>query len=214
MHTRTFVLATLLAAALGATAAIASPITWGPRVGLNASAFTGEFGDAVKPDVRWFPNLGLALQVDLARNVAFRGEVSYSVKGGGAESIAVDTGGNPTGSSKDTWRFDYVEVPLLVRTRLPVGAPVKPYLELGPSFGVALRGEFKSEGVGVPTADLRDSMNDLDVSLGGGFGLELPAGSTRASLEMRYMRGLADVFKDTGLTLNNQAWTFAVTWLR
>jgi outer membrane protein with beta-barrel domain len=213
MHARTFIVTTLLAAALGATTAIASP-TWGPRIGVNASAFAGEFGDAVKPDFRYFPNLGLALQIDLARNVAFRGEVSYSVKGGGAESITVDTGGNTTGSTKDTWRFDYVEVPLLLRTRLPVVTAVKPYLELGPAFGVALSGEFRSEGAGIPNTDLRDSMNALDVSLGGGFGLELPAGATKASLEVRYMRGLADVFKDTGLTLNNQAWTLAVTWLR
>lgn len=214
MQARSVLVMTLAAVVLGPASAFAAPIHWGPRVGVNASAFAGEFGEAVNPDVRWFPNLGLALQVDLASNVAFRGEVSYSVKGGGAESIPVKTGGNVAGSTKDTWRFDYVEVPLLLRTRLPVAMGVKPYLEMGPSIGVALRGEFKSEGSGIPRADLRDSMNDLDVGLGGGFGLELPAGPTHASLEVRYMRGLGDVFKDNGLTLNNQAWTFALTWLR
>ena len=191
----------------------AAPIHWGPRAGVNASAFSGELADLVRPDVRYFPNLGLALQMDMARNVSFRTEVAYSVKGGGTESQGTDPSGNPTYTSKETWRFDYLEVPLLLRTRLPVGGRAAPYLEVGPSIAIALRGEFHSEGSGLPKLDLRDRMQNVDVGFGGGFGIELPAGPAHAALEVRYTRGLDDLMKGTGLSIINQAWTVAAAFM-
>lgn len=215
MKARTVIATALLAATLGATtAAAASALHWGPRVGLNASAFTGEFGELIETDLRWFPNLGVALQVDLAQNVAFRGEVAYAVKGGGGESEGVDAGGNVISRTKDTWRFSYVEIPLMVRTRMPLGVRATPWLELGPAFSFAVAGEFDSDGSGLPASDLKGDMNTFDMGFGGGFGIEMPAGAGRASLEVRYLRGFSEVFKGDALTVNNQAWTFAVAWLR
>jgi hypothetical protein len=207
MHARPVLVVTLLVALLVPATASAAGVRWGPRAGVNASAFSGEFGDLVRPDVRFFPNVGLALQVDLAPNLAIRTEAAYSVKGGGSSSERTDAYGNPMGESKDTWRFDYVEVPLLIRTRVPLGTRAAPYLEIGPSLAVALGGRFMTEGF--PDLDLRDLMQDVDMGYGGGFGIEFPAGRTRASLEVRYVRGFSDLMRGNGPTIINQAWTFA-----
>jgi hypothetical protein len=202
----------LLAAALGAGGASAAPIHWGPRGGVNVSAFTGGITDFFRPDFRYFPNVGLALQVDLARHLAFRTEAAYSAKGGGSEEEITDQAGNVVGTSKSTWRFDYVEIPLLLRAKVPLAAGPTPYLEVGPSFAIAVGGEFDSDAFG--STSLRDDMNDLDVGFGGGFGLELPAGPARAALEVRYTRGFSSLYRDTGgASVINQAWTFAASWM-
>lgn len=211
MHSRNVLAATLLAAILVPTCVSAAGVRWGPRAGVNASAFSGEFGDLVRPEVRYFPNVGLALQVELARYVSFRTEAAYSVKGGGSKSVWTDQSGNPLRISKDTWRFDYLEVPVLFRTRMPLGTRAAPYLEVGPSLAFALAGKFTSTGF--PDVDLRDQMQPLDMSLGGGFGIELPAGRTQASLEVRYSRGFSDLMRGSGLSIINQAWTFSTCLL-
>ena len=210
MHARPVLVMTLLTILVPASASAAG-VHWGPRGGVNASAFAGDLGDLVRPDLRYFPNVGLALQVDLARNVSFRTEATYSVKGGGSSSEGTDPGGNPTGTTKDTWRFAYIEFPLLVRTRMPLGTLASPYLEVGPSVAVALDGKFQSTGF--PDLDLSDRMETVDMSFGGGFGIEIPAGPLRASLELRYMRGFSDLTKGNGLSMINQAWTFATCLL-
>ncbi len=205
------VLVTALLAVLVPAGATAAGVHWGLRGGVNASAFTGEFGDAVRPHNRYFPNAGLALQVDLARNVSFRTEAAYSVKGGGVSASSIDViNGAP---AKKTWQFDYIEVPVMIRTRMPVGegAGAAPYLEVGPFVAVALGGKFTSGQF--PDFDLRDDMKDVDTGLGGGFGVEVPAGRTRASLEVRYSRGFSDLMKGDGLSIINQAWTLAACWL-
>lgn len=200
---------------LGASAVAAAPVRWGPRVGVNASAYSGEFADVVTPELRYFPNLGLVVQVDLARNLSFRGEAAYSVKGGGAASQGTDPSGNPTSIERDTWRFDYLEFPLLVRTRFPIPTGVTPYLEVGPSVGIALRGRFESKNPVFPSVDFRDDMKAVDLGFGGGLGVEIPAGTSRVGIEARYTRGFSDLFDlANNASMINQAWTFAVSWLK
>lgn len=211
MRSRHALAVLLLTAILIPASVSAAGVRWGPRAGVNASAFSGEFGDVVRPETRFFPNVGLAMQVDLARNVSFRTEAAYSVKGGGSSSQMTDPSGNPTSTTKDTWRFDYLEVPVMFRTRMPLGTRASPYLEVGPAVAVALAGRFTSTGF--PDIDLRDEMEAVDMSLGGGFGIELGTGRTQASLEVRYSRGLSDLMKGSGLSIINQAWTFSTCLL-
>ena len=213
MRSRSLFSMALLALALAGSAA-AAPIHWGPRVGVNASAFTGGAADIIRPDVRWFPNLGLVLQVDLARNLAFRAEAAYSVKGGGTESEWTDASGNPIGTFKDTWRFEYIEVPVLIRARMPLATGPTPYLEVGPSIAFAIGAEFESEASGVQPSNLRDELKDVDAGFSGGLGVELPAGRGRAALEARYTRGFSNILREsTGFSMINQAWTLAASWL-
>jgi hypothetical protein len=183
--------------------------------GVNVSAFTGELGDLIRPDAKMFPNFGLVYQADIAPNLSFRGEATYSVKGGAGRTQGTDNAGNPTYVSEDTWRFEYLEVPLLVRTRFPVRSGAVPYLEVGPAIAVTLGGRFESKGSGLPDQDLRHDMKAVDVGFGGGLGVEIPAGLAHLHVAARYLRGLSDLWNlDDNLTMVNQTWTFALSWVR
>src|SRR5262249_24874905 len=119
----------VLLLSLVAVPALAMPGRFGVRAGANLSAYTGDFAEIVKPDNRVAPNVGLTYEVPMSPNVAFHGELGYSGKGGVLEtSEGTDPFGNPTGTFKLTWSFDYLEIPLLVRGRFGSMGSVTPFL--------------------------------------------------------------------------------------
>ena len=187
----------------------------GLRAGLNLSAFAGEFGDLVGPDLRAAPNAAFVYEYDFAPRVAFHTEVGYSGKGGKAKSEITDQAGNPAGTATETWSFEYVEVPLLVRGRLPALGSVTPFLELGPSLGIRLSGRFETRPSIVGDHRFTDDMKLLDLGFGAGLGVEFAAGPGRLGVEARYTRGFSDLFDvSSNLSTINQAWTFALAFTR
>jgi hypothetical protein len=204
----------LLALAAGPASAEFSG-RYGLRAGVNLSAFTGEFGDLVEPDQRVAANVAFVYEYDFAPSLSLHTGIGYAGKGGVSHSEGTDPSGNPTGTSKDTWSFEYVEVPLLMRGRLPVFGTSHAFAELGPMLDFRLSGEFTTDAPGVPDQSLTDRMNAFDLGFGAGLGLEFPAGTGRLGLEARYTRGFDDLF-DTSSTLStiNQAWTFALSYTR
>ena len=204
--------ASLLLAA--APAAAEFPGRCGLRAGVNLSAFTGEFGDLVGPDNRVAANVAFVYEYDFISWLALHTGVGYSGKGGVGHSEGTDPVGNPTGTSDDTWSFNYVEVPLLLRGRMPVFGTKHVFAELGPMLDFRLSGKFESTLSG-PEESLTDQMNVFDLGVGAGVGIEFPAGPGRLGLETRYTRGLDDLYDVSGtLSTINQAWTFAVSYTR
>jgi len=204
--------ASLLLAA--APAAAEFPGRCGLRAGVNLSAFTGEFGDLVGPDNRVAANVAFVYEYDFISWLALHTGVGYSGKGGVGHSEGTDPVGNPTGTSDDTWSFNYVEVPLLLRGRMPVLGTKHVFAELGPMLDFRLSGKFESTLSG-PEESLTDQMNVFDLGVGAGVGIEFPVGPGRLGLETRYTRGLDDLYDVSGtLSTINQAWTFAVSYTR
>lgn len=198
-----------------APAAAGGPIRFGVRAGLNASAFTGEFGESVKPDLRLGPNVGLACEYGFTPALAFRGEVAYSSKGGRKASEGTDQSGNIVREPDTVWNFDYIEVPLLVRGRVPTGGSIAPFFELGPTVSFALRGLVEPGTPGVADVTVTGDMKTVDLGFGAGLGVEFGTGVGRLGLEARYLRGFSDLFDYTdNASIINQAWTLAVSWLR
>ncbi|HXS83186.1 MAG TPA: porin family protein [Methylomirabilota bacterium] len=209
---RHVLVASLLLAA--APAAAEFPGRCGLRAGVNLSAFTGEFGDLVGPDNRVAANVAFVYEYDFISWLALHTGVGYSGKGGVGHSEGTDPVGNPTGTSDDTWSFNYVEVPLLLRGRMPVFGTKHVFAELGPMLDFRLSGKFESTLSG-PEESLTDQMNVFDLGVGAGVGIEFPAGPGRLGLETRYTRGLDDLYDVSGtLSTINQAWTFAVSYTR
>jgi len=209
---RHVLVASLLLAA--APAAAEFPGRCGLRAGVNLSAFTGEFGDLVGPDNRVAANVAFVYEYDFISWLALHTGVGYSGKGGVGHSEGTDPVGNPTGTSDDTWSFNYVEVPLLLRGRMPVLGTKHVFAELGPMLDFRLSGKFESTLSG-PEESLTDQMNVFDLGVGAGVGIEFPAGPGRLGLETRYTRGLDDLYDVSGtLSTINQAWTFAVSYTR
>jgi len=210
-----FIATTLLLALAARPASAEFPGRYGVRAGVNLSAFTGGFGDLVEPDNRVAANVAFVYEYDFAPKLSLHTGIGYSGKGGVSHSEGTDPVGNPTGTFKDTWSFEYLEVPLLLRGRLPAFRTSHVFAEAGPMLDFRLSGKFASETPGFPDQSLTSRMNAFDLGLGAGLGLEFPAGTGRLGLETRYTRGLNDLFDTSGtLTTINQAWTFAVSYTR
>ena len=138
--------------------------------------------------------------------------IGYSGKGGVTHSEGTDAEGNPIGTAKETWRLEYLEVPLLLRGRMHAFGASHVFAELGPMLDFRLSGKIESAGSDL---SLTDNMKVFDLGFGAGFGLELPAGPGRIGVETRYTHGFADLFDTSGtLTTINQAWTFALSYTR
>ena len=212
---RRALVASLLLALAAAPAAAEFPGRYGLRAGVNLSAFAGEFGDLVKPDQRVAANVGFVYEYDFVSWLALHTGVGYSGKGGVGHSEGTDPIGNPTGTSDDTWSFNYLEVPLLLRGRLGVFGTRHVFAELGPILDFRLSGNFESSPPVVSEVSLTSRMNVFDLGFGAGVGFEFPAGPGRLGLETRYTRGFDDLYDVSGtLSTINQAWTFAVSYTR
>jgi len=207
--------AALLLALAAAPAAAEFPGRYGVRAGVNLSAFTGEFGDVVGPDNRVAPNVAFVYEYDFISWLALHTGVGWSGKGGVGHSEGTDPIGNPTGTSDDTWSFNYLEVPLLLRGRMPVFGTKHLFAELGPMLDFRLSGNFESDSPAVSDVSLTSRMNAFDLGFGAGVGIEFPAGPGRFGVETRYTRGFDDLYDVSGtLSTINQAWTFAVSYTR
>ena len=212
---RLAIAASLLLALAAAPAAAEFPGRYGVRAGINLSAFTGEFGDLVGPDQRVAANVAFVYEYDFVSWLALHTGVGYSGKGGVGHSEGTDPIGNPTGTSDDTWSFNYLEVPLLLRGRMPAFGATHVFAELGPMLDFRLSGNFEASPPVVPETSLTSRMNVFDLGFGAGVGLEFQAGPGRLGLETRYTRGFDDLYDVSGtLSTINQAWTFAVSYTR
>jgi hypothetical protein len=202
----------LLLASIAAPALAEKSDHFGVRAGVNLSAFAGEFGDLVKPDQRVAPNVALVYEHAFAPELAFHGEVGYSGKGGTLKSEGADPFGNPSTIRVD-WKFEYLEVPLLLRCRWP--GKVTPFFEIGPSVGVALAGKITSDPALFGDLDVQPDMKPIDLGWAAGAGVAFAAGPGRIGLEARYTRGFSDLYDiSDNFASINQAWTFALSYSR
>jgi hypothetical protein len=106
------------------------------------------------------------------------------------------------------YRFDYVQVPVLLKLSvIPLG-PIRPVIYAG-GYGSYL---FKATGVmtvgGVPeTEDLIDQFQKYDYGVVGGVGVDFKLPMITISIEGRYNYGLMNVLKDplAGESLKNRS---------
>ena len=193
----------------------AGPWRCGGRTGVNGANFAGEYGDVVQPDLRYGLNAGFVGEGELSRVLSLHGEVAYSSKGRTASGNSTDPNGNAT-KTTDTWSYDYIEVPILLRARLQRGRGTTLLAEAGPSFGFALAGRFTTDTPpGIPALDLKDQMKTVDAGFALGAGMEFPSGPGRLGIDVRYTRGFSDLYDLSGFSPSiNQVWTLAVSWMR
>jgi hypothetical protein len=171
----------LLIAALAGLTALAVPAAADIRLGLKAGGNmarpTGL--DAQDPLATLRSRVGiqggLFLAVDLSRTISIQYEVLYTMKG--ATYVALD------GSATDKLSADYIEVPLLVKIRIP-SKGVQPFVFGGPTVGFKLREKLVSNGVEVPLAEAMLKNNDYGAIVGAGLNL-----GRRLALDVRYSLG-------------------------
>ena len=191
--------------------AAAQEIVVGVKGGGNVSDLRiEESGTSVASDTESGFAGGLFVQAGLGEIFAIRPEVFFSQKGA---------------SSSDEGLFyraslDYVEVPVLVVARMPLGGRIRPYALAGPVLSFETGCEIEIEGLNGPVASPCESFDEEDpfltkgtdfgLSLGGG--VEMMARRVVVMLDGRYTFGLTDIndIESAAESYRNRAWSFSV----
>jgi hypothetical protein len=171
--------------AIGAVAAMlilprmaTADVKFGIKGGANVANVNGNFADNVS---NWKSRVGFCagifLELNLGRILTIQPEVLYTMKG--ANATLED--GDLTGTGK--LRFDYVEIPVLLKIRIPTG-PVHPFVFAGPAIGFDLKATF--EDITGSSSDV-EGVNKVDYSAVFGGGLQLGGA---IHIDVRYTLGL------------------------
>lgn len=139
---------------------------------------------------------GLGLSIPLSPAATIDLDVLYVRKGSKYASGGSLTSGDSYDYESIT-RLDYVvAAPMLRITPFPRG--VSPFLTVGAEIGYFLSGEAEWERdtageIESGTVDLDDSVEDTDVGISFGGGIEFPGRSVTLRLETRYVLGLTNI---------------------
>jgi hypothetical protein len=143
----------------------AAGVKFGIKGGANIANVNGNFSDSLSD---WKNTVGFCggifLELNFGRVLTVQPEVLYTMKG-------ADTG---TGKLS----FDYLEIPVLLKVRIPTGS-IHPFVFAGPAFGFVLKSVW--EGIKI------EDMPKADYSAILGAGLQL-GGSIH--IDVRYTMGI------------------------
>lgn len=95
------------------------------------------------------------------------------------------------------YRFDYVQVPVLLKFNIVPAGPIRPFLYGGGYGAYLLKAKGIMEGGGESEeADLTDDFQRYDYGVVGGVGLAFKLPGLSISVEGRYNYGLMNIIKD------------------
>lgn len=168
-------------------------IEWGVRSGLNVTEFLAPYGENIyvggNPQVvRNFPrvtlNAGVLLSVPLSKKFTFQPEVQFSEQGASGKPF-----GEYIVSSTEIYKYNYLNVPLVLQYNLPMGF----YVETGPQVGLLISAEIDQTVVGAAATSYynvqgKNKSTDVSWALGGGFMSPINLG-----FDIRYNLGLTNI---------------------
>jgi hypothetical protein len=97
------------------------------------------------------------------------------------------------------YRFDYVQVPVLLKFNIVPAGPIRPFLYGGGYGAYLLKAEgFMQMGEESETADIIEDLQRYDYGVVGGGGLAFKLPGISLSVEGRYNYGLANIIKEPG----------------
>src|SRR5205814_5878110 len=115
-----------------------------------------------------------------------------------------------TSSFSATEKWDWIEVPVLAHVRFWHAGDRTAYVVAGPGFEWLVRAKEEAAGT---TADVKDNVNRVDVSIVAGAGISMG----KFGIEARYDAGLRDLNKDNklgdDLTVKSRTIRVDVTWM-
>ncbi|HTK32054.1 MAG TPA: porin family protein [Candidatus Saccharimonadaceae bacterium] len=186
-------LSTLLMVALAAPAFADSLLnTWGMRAGVGISNLR-----ATNSDFDWrtaFTGGGFA-NLQVLPWLAVQPELLYAQKGARTSFESTDQSGNITGSGTITFKFDYIEVPVLLALSKPALGPARAAFLLGPSLGIKVAESVKSEGGGATLNAKTDVVKTANFGVVGGLGVRVPVGTLKWVGDARWSYGLTSISK-------------------
>jgi hypothetical protein len=168
----------------------------GAQVGLSSTNIHGDLPDIAHPDYKLgFQGGGF---VEYARGrVALDLELTYVQKGAVFTSELTDSQGNFVGLMESRLQLNYLEIPVMVRVPLPIGA-VESSAVIGPTLGVGLGAKVESDDPSAPSRDLSGDLEPLDLGGTIGLGARFGSGPNRLLVEARYFTGFSDLWDLSG----------------
>jgi len=204
-HKLTLFACLLCLVATGTTPAAAQPRwTMGFKGGPALATLGGDEVQSDEVGTRTAFAGGVFAQVDVTRNFGLRMEGLYHMKGAEADSALFAV----------TFKFDYLEFPVLLVGQVPANENVTLGAFAGPVIGFNTNAEIEaSVGYFSGSADISDYIASFEFSLAFGLGAAFNAGSVEITLDGRYQLGLTTV--DDGLLdpaqnadIKNRDWVF------
>jgi hypothetical protein len=151
---------------------------FGIKGGANVANVNGNFADNVS---NWKSRVGFCggifLELNFGRLLTIQPEILYTMKGAEA-TLAVSP---LAGTGK--LRFDYLEIPILLKVRIPTG-DIHPFVFAGPAIGFNVKSTFQD--VTGNSSDVA-GMKKVDYSAVFGGGLQL---GRSIHIDARYTLGL------------------------
>ena len=124
-------------------------------------------------------NGGVFLALNFGRVVTIQWEALYTMKG--ATYVALDD------SYTDKLYADYIEVPLLLKLKLPLPI-IQPFIIAGPTVGFKLQEKLQENGQDVPLTEKLLKNNDYGAIFGAGLNL-----GRNFQVDVRYSLGMQKV---------------------
>ncbi len=137
---------------------------------------------------------GIFFQYNLSKVVSLRTNIAFERKGSILTSQVPTINGIPFGEVTINTNFDYLTLPILVRTSF--GEKVDFFVNVGPYFSYLLKQTSISKGENIPTTttDNTSLSNRFDAGISTGLGLSVPIKTNFAfSFEARNNLGLYNV---------------------
>jgi opacity protein-like surface antigen len=132
--------------------------------------------------------------------VAVQTEPAYVQKGVEIKGTVQAQGQNIALSS--TQKISFIQIPVLIKVKLPTGSGVRPYAFAGPNIGITLSAKSEDEIGGQKSeTDTKSTTSSTDFALDFGAGVSVEAAPKVAvTLDGRYSLGLSNLDNSPGST--------------
>jgi len=181
----------------------AQPVDIGLRAGRTVSTFQGNTGaitrgGALDAQSRQGFHISGFVSIPLNDVFALRPELTYVQKGASVnDTRAFGTGPDGPVKVREDYRFSYLQLPLLLEARIPIGRAFQSYLLLGPSIGANLQANIERNDEVVTEAIPESEVHGFEVGFTTGFEFGYNVGqSGTATLGVHYDLGINQVVMD------------------
>ncbi len=162
--------------------------SFGPRVGLNLTNFTGSYFQNSKQSLLPGLSAGLGFVYSDISRFGFGVDALYSQRG----TILTDVNGPAT---ENVWRVNYLELPLIGRYYLTRGGTFRPNIYVGAVPALRLNAKRDVDnGTNENFTDYTPSTRTADLGLTGGLQLNWGTGDRQHfTIDARYTHGITDI---------------------
>jgi len=183
----------------------AAGISFGLKGGLAIANASGDFIDAMAEEMEAEVGSkmgflgGIFADIGLSENFGIQPEILYISKGIKA------TGEEDEEEFTSTVNLTYLEIPLLLKLKIPASPQLRFQILAGPAIGMNLGAKvaIDVEGEDIPDEDIKDDIKYMDMGVSFGAGVGIGMGSGILTLDGRYTMGLMSIADDEDDAKNN-----------